>query len=52
MQVAEKIKAKFGFLNETELKTAIGSMFNWVDSDRSGMIDVDELEMVRTLELS
>ena len=45
--MAERIKAKFGALNEVELKAAVASMFEWVDSDGSGMIDVDELEKVR-----
>ncbi len=46
VQVAERIKAKFGALNEVELRSAIESMFKFVDSDGSGMIDVNELEKV------
>ena len=45
-QVAERIKAKFGALNEIELRSAVESMFKVVDSDGSGMIDVNELEKV------
>ncbi len=44
--MAERIKAKFGALNEVELRAAVESMFKVVDSDGSGMIDVDELEKV------
>jgi Ca2+-binding EF-hand superfamily protein len=45
-QVAELIKAKFGALNEVELRIAVESMFKAVDLDHSGMIDVDELDKV------
>ena len=45
-QVAERIKAKFGALNDVELRAAVESMFAWVDQDGSGMIDVNELDKV------
>ena len=46
LQVAERIKAKFGGLSDRELKEAIDEMFARVDEDGSGMIDVDELEVM------
>jgi Ca2+-binding EF-hand superfamily protein len=49
LQVAERIKAKFGGLSERELKEAIDEMFARVDEDGSGMIDVDELEVMETI---
>jgi Ca2+-binding EF-hand superfamily protein len=44
--VAEKVKAYFFGLSDEELNQKITDLFNEADSDRSGVIDMNELEFI------